>query len=71
MPPAVVTNEALCGELVKAGVSPDVWFPKSPGGAVRAVEWCRLCPVVVECGAYADRVGNVSGVWGGRYYSSW
>ncbi len=32
----------------------------------QALEYCRVCPVVAECGAEADEAGD-TGVWGGRY----
>lgn len=33
--------------------------------AARAI--CFTCPVITECGDYADRTNQRHGVWGGRY----
>lgn len=47
------------------GMGPDLFFPKRgeskrPGEAV-----CAACPVVADCGDYADRSGSFDGIWAG------
>lgn len=56
------------------GHDPDIWFPDRGDSAAldRAVSICRGCPVVVECGRFADEHRRVNGyglqgVWGGRF----
>jgi WhiB family redox-sensing transcriptional regulator len=51
-----------------AGFNPEWWFPSADDSVTRrrAVAVCRSCPVAAECLNYANRVGEVSGIWGGR-----
>lgn len=36
--------------------------------ARRLIAWyCRACPVVAQCEAHADRLGETDGVWGGKH----
>ena len=45
----------------------DLFFPQQDLTHVRAaVAICRTCPVVRECGEYADSRDERNGVWGGR-----
>lgn len=50
------------------------WFPVRGPGKPRAGDEspaypiCDACPVRVECRAYADRQGDVEGIWGGVEY---
>ena len=45
----------------------DLFFPQPDLTHVRvAVAICRTCPVVRECGDYAEQRNEKHGVWGGR-----
>lgn len=46
---------------------PEAWWAPGTSRAVQAeaVEWCQLCPVRVECLAYAVAAREQEGVWGG------
>jgi WhiB family redox-sensing transcriptional regulator len=45
----------------------DVMFPNGKPELTRqAVSICQSCPVVSECGRFAEEVREKSGVWGGR-----
>ncbi|OCB09251.1 hypothetical protein A5717_26105 [Mycolicibacterium porcinum] len=56
--------------------NPDQFFPNlSPGPSSRRyrravldlrIEFCRHCPVIAECGDYAEKLGIAYGVWGGK-----
>lgn len=48
------------------GADPNLFFPKRGMVPRKAYEVCAGCPVRVECGDYARRVGETRGVWGGR-----
>jgi WhiB family redox-sensing transcriptional regulator len=57
------------------GHDPDIWFPASTDSATldTALAICRGCPVVVECGRFAEEHRRVNGyglqgVWGGRLW---
>ena len=39
------------------------WFP-GPGGAQTGKAFCAVCPVVRECGQFADDTGQEWGIWG-------
>jgi WhiB family redox-sensing transcriptional regulator len=52
---------ALCA--VEA--DPEIFFPKSNGGAKKAKDVCNRCAVVAECLAFAQKNGIIEGVWGG------
>ncbi len=52
---------ALCA--VEA--DPEIFFPKSNGGAKKAKAVCNRCAVVAECLAFAQKSGIIEGVWGG------
>ena len=52
---------ALCA--VEA--DPEIFFPKSNGGAKKAKAVCNRCAVVAECLAFAQKNGIIEGVWGG------
>lgn len=44
--------------------------PFFPGGnndllVIALTEYCSVCPVLKECGAFADRFNIEYGVWGG------
>ena len=45
----------------------DVFFPDRPNSEARlkAISICRTCPVVMECGDYANETAEISAVWGG------
>jgi WhiB family transcriptional regulator, redox-sensing transcriptional regulator len=47
------------------GVPVELFFP-GRGSAAPALAVCRGCEVAAECGALADRLGEDTGVWGGR-----
>lgn len=61
--------DALCTQLVRSGdAEPDWWFPadvQSPEAAA-AVDICHRCPVIADCLAWAVRVKEHSGIWGGH-----
>jgi hypothetical protein len=45
----------------------DAMFPNGDPKLTRqAVSICQSCPVVSECGRFAEEVREKSGVWGGR-----
>lgn len=45
----------------------DLFFPQGDLTHVRkALAICRGCPVIRECGNYADERGEKNGIWGGR-----
>jgi WhiB family transcriptional regulator, redox-sensing transcriptional regulator len=53
-------------------VDPDLFFPISAGGSPRAEaeanaakEVCARCLVRLDCLAFAQRTGQVHGIWGG------
>lgn len=60
--------DALCTQLVQAGEAEHRWwFPTSGGcpNAVRAKEICGRCPVAADCLAWALKVDEHDGIWGG------
>ena len=52
--------DAACAE-----VDPELWFPEQGDPAIAAKRICVGCPVRRECLAFALRVNERSGVWGG------
>lgn len=59
----------LCERGACTGLDrPDDMFPDVLDRAAveRARRVCGGCPVVAECGEYADLTGQKHGVWGGR-----
>lgn len=50
-----------------AGINDDTFFPQSNSleDAAGALEICRRCPVVQECGEYALNLNIREGIWGG------
>ncbi len=46
----------------------DTFFPPNPTRATtrQAVAICHTCPVIRQCGEYADTTREKEGVWGGR-----
>jgi hypothetical protein len=54
-----------------AGEDPELFWPVGQGAeALDAVDhvvqtYCRVCPVLVECGQRADEIEATDGVWGG------
>lgn len=61
--------DALCTQLVRSGdAEPHWWFPTTPRcpNAIAAVEICRRCPVAADCLAWANRVKEHDGIWGGQ-----
>lgn len=60
---------ALCTQLVANGdAEPDWWFPTSGGcpNAVKAKDICQRCPVIADCLAWALKVDEHDGIWGGK-----
>lgn len=61
--------DALCTQLVRSGdAEPHWWFPtvdRCPN-AVAAIEICGRCPVAADCLAWARRVKEHDGIWGGQ-----
>lgn len=64
-------DEAAC-----KGENPEWWWPRNdsdtnphslpiPPQEQVAIAICRHCPVIKECGSYADR-NEMSGIWGGK-----
>ena len=50
----------------------DLFFPTQANGTDqvrRAIAICHQCPVIAECGAYADTLDVKVGVWGGRNHA--
>ena len=41
------------------------WFSDDPTTRAQAAEWCAPCPVLTECAAAADELGERFGVFGG------
>lgn len=52
--------EALCKDE-----DPELFFPRQGPGAKRAARVCAECPVMVQCGEYAEATDSL-GVWGGK-----
>lgn len=52
-----------------ADKDPEIFFPLDRVKARDAVIICGMCPVRVECRAYADSLPEVFGVWGGQWYA--
>jgi len=55
-------------------VGPGHWFTLNQAKIHQAIDMCYDCPVMVQCGDYADwlvandREHELSGIWGGRLY---
>ena len=50
----------------------DLFFPTQADGTEqtrRALAICRQCPVIRECGVYAEGIKAKVGIWGGRSYN--
>lgn len=71
-PPELAWQErAACGEPEHVERMVKVMSgPRWPGWRRRedreAIAICRQCPVISECGAYADENDERFGIWGGR-----
>ena len=48
------------------GMDTDLFFPSADQQPAEAVEVCKGCPVIVQCGDYAEQHNLTDGVWGGR-----
>lgn len=61
---------ALSAALVEVAqpcaVNPDLWFGTTASEVQAAAEGCGRCPVLLECGAYADAAEERHGVWAGQ-----
>ncbi len=56
------TYRAAC----RGHVTPDLWFSaRGSRGEAEAIEVCQGCPVVAECGAWAEARRVPFGIWGG------
>lgn len=53
-------DKALCSE-----VDSEMFFPEPGDVGFEAKRICRLCPVRVECGQWADANGE-KGIWAGK-----
>jgi len=47
------------------GVDPNIFFPTTTTGIVKAKEYCRVCPVRSLCLEEALEKGEKFGIWGG------
>jgi len=47
------------------GHEPDLWFPIAPDIGARAVRICSVCPVRLDCLAWAVENNERIGIWGG------
>jgi WhiB family redox-sensing transcriptional regulator len=47
------------------GHEPDLWFPIDSDGGARAVSICSVCPVRLDCLAWAIEHNERNGIWGG------
>jgi hypothetical protein len=52
---------------------PDIFFPAkiSRETLQRAQRICVSCPVIVQCGLYAEKTHVSDGVWGGQLRQPW
>lgn len=66
-PPVVRLPMTLADALCRAAVEPDLWAEWTLRDEAAAV--CRDCPVIAECGEWADATG-ARGTWGGRWHGS-
>lgn len=53
------------GRAACRGVDPDLFFVGRGESTDPAKAVCATCPVTVECAAYAAKLGQKKGVWGG------
>jgi WhiB family redox-sensing transcriptional regulator len=53
-------RDALCAQT-----DPEAFYPDRHGTVAPAVAVCAVCPVLVECRAYALATDQRFGVWGG------
>ncbi|MFD7066104.1 WhiB family transcriptional regulator [Streptomyces sp. NPDC059913] len=52
-----------------AQVDPDLWFPEGSGASSRTAQRiCAACPVLTDCGEYAQHVEDATE---GRRYGAW
>ena len=51
---------ALC-----LGQDPDLWFPVDSDGGDKALGICSVCPVRLDCLAWAIEHNERNGIWGG------
>lgn len=61
--------DALCTQLVQAGEAEHHWwFPTQDRcpNAKAAIDICGRCPVAADCLAWARRVKEPDGIWGGQ-----
>lgn len=62
--PALEPDQWWMRQGACAGEEPEVFL--DPVHVARALSVCRRCPVMVQCGAYAEAYDERVGVWGGR-----
>ena len=58
--PMDIAEQAVCGQ-----VDPELFFPEKGGSVKEPKEVCAVCPVRVECLAWALANDVRHGVWGG------
>lgn len=50
---------------VPCSLAPDVWFSDDEDDRQLAISWCRQCPAMARCAAYALAAEERFGIWGG------
>lgn len=62
-----VSPQTWMASAICAQTDPEIWFPdhKRDGRVKQAISLCQMCPVISECGRYADEIEADYGVWGG------
>jgi WhiB family redox-sensing transcriptional regulator len=60
-----VIHDAWKQHAVCRGADPHLFFPENPSSRDVIDRYCRACPVVTDCLAYALRSGaSTAGIWG-------
>ena len=59
-------DDALCGHLVRSGAADTTWWTDLKGPHLNTARaTCRRCPVATDCLAWALRLPEPHGLWGG------
>lgn len=60
-PPKELLEQGAC-----VGQDPKLFYGEETLLNAQAVKICRTCPVMAQCGEYAESVPSLYGVWGGK-----